>query len=322
MRAVLIAKDVTIGAGLTLSSGASTTPDITNLTAGAVCLSTPNGLLYGAGGVGLLTADVDPVVFHIGGTVISKSSSIDRDMVSYAQIAYKAPTTKVMNFGNNVAGGATYELNLPSAIETGMEFGMIVVDTDDVKSRNQHKETIMVIAEDSDTFTTMLAKFITKVNAVSKLVTATAMVTSVTTGIKLTGAVLAQPFSAVPFGAFKDADVTEYKKLNGVYNAGLTNAAQVVAHGRGSGTYAQVLELELMGNAEDGRLDTYSAGQKIWSEASKVVPAETYDLHVITWRDMRDGTTSMKTNYENKLTIAVPAGSGNSAALATLLGGL
>jgi len=267
----------------------------------------------------------------VGGPMITPI--IDIASLAYKKVAYAAPVAKVVCLGSNTDAGTTYNLNLPSSPVVGTTAQLTVINQDKPHHDRTRERIYSHTVVTGDTAASIAAALIAAVNADTlAIVTSAEVDTTNHDGFKLTADTAGNNFDVVCDGILANADVLEYKEIKhagtaGVtagYSAGLT--AVVVANSLGSGTPAQIRELELDYSTELGNTGLQSRGVDLYSAASRVVSSATYTTYFITWTTPSDNPLIPKANMTQQLVIAVPSGDTaagkNIAALDAILASL
>lgn len=314
-RDVFVSKaDVAYGAGLTLASSGFW--DCTSMTEGALAIFNEDQSVVD-GTATVVAGDLTGDYIYVGGmtpTGFKLSTAIHRGSFSYVKKAYVAPVAAVKCLGT-VADASYGSLNLPSSLSVGDTVGVTIIDRtkqswDDSRI---HNYSFAVVSGDLLTGTTsknILAKLVALINADTNMDVATALLLDDGTdadGIKFTADTAGNDFDIVPMdGVLKDADVCEYKSLNRVYNASLTNT--VVANVVGNGTYAQVVAAEAESSVRDGNSNSLTSSKYIWKMGTNAVSTGTYTVFNVTWTPPTDSPLTKEAGFKQLLQIYVPSG--------------
>lgn len=246
---------------------------------------------------------------------VKTSIKIDRSGFDYNYKVYNAPVAAVKFLGSNILTSATAEkgnLNLPSSLSVGDVVGVTLVDKTKESWENNAK-TYDFIVTSGDLLTgvtakNIIAKLVVEINNDSLKVATALAVTDGTNndGIKFTGTTAGSDFTiAIVDGVLKDADICEYNIVNNTYTASVTNA---IAIEKGSGTYAQILDLEETSSLRSGNINSMVDKARMYSAASNIVLAETYDMYYMTFRPAIDDSFHTEPNVIITIGIAVPNG--------------
>jgi len=307
MKNLFIAKDVAYAARATVAT-------INSMADGECHVFEKNGAGLSTAGIASSTEDALYIAMGVesgGNPYISRL--IDRKTCKVEMLKYQAATAKKMALGAETTSSPVGAINLPSAIEEGMEMNVWYTNLDKTNTDPNAKILISQIATSTDTYATLFTKFIAKFNAEVNINVTVAQI-GTQAGLMFTSGTAGENFAVKGGGILADADRVEYHRLNEEYNS-TTTCTELK---KGVGTPSKLLAMEYTYNANDGAFYTHRPVTGMWDVASRVASGGTYDLHVITWMDSRRNVTSMKTTYEVQLVIAMPTGT-NSTALGTYL---
>ena len=308
MKQLLVLKNTTYANGVT------TIDDINSLVEGGLAMFDGNNTLITAAGIATIT-DEEFYAFAGRAEMPNKSPLVNRDSMSFTKNPYQAPSVRVRMLGAEINGAApTYDLNLPAAIEEGMVFGVKVSFPAKVMHRDPYTAYISVAANAIDTFDTVMANLLAKLNSRLEGITVTTHTNAgAVTGFVFTGNAVGYDFDILGMDALMYSDNLSYHTVNRAYVAAFTTIAEFK---KGANTNADLKALEVICLAEVGKDDTATDKQQIWSEASYIDPSITYTKYVINWMNARKNVPSMKTTYEQTLYLLVPTA---AAALITEL---
>jgi hypothetical protein len=256
------------------------------------------------------------------GSVNKQSIQINRRNFTYTKTAYAAPVAAVKVLGNEVTGStSTYgSLNLPSSISVGDIVGVNIIDTSKpAENTNRLKEySFSVTTGDLLTGATaanIITKLVALINAdTSAIVTAVAQTDGTNNdGIKFTSDTAGSDFNiGIVGGVLQNADRLEYKVINDTYSASITTTP--VANVPGSGTAAQILQLEKDSSTRQGNTRTQLLSEYMWSQANETVATATYTQYFLRFNAVENDVVNSEKPYNQVIIIAVPSGE------ATLIG--
>lgn len=297
------------------------------------------------GGIAVLGAD-GTLIAEAAATVVDKqlqfavgtpenmqvTPMIARNGFSYSKQAYVAPVKSKKFLGSDTAGSAgSYSLNLPTSLSVGDTVGIAIID----KSKPMEDLTgtkiysFSVISGDLLTLTTsknIIAKLVALINAdTTRIVDATALNDATNNdGIQFLAKTAGIDFavahidgsSTTKASILADADIVEYLKVNGAYDATSTNG---VANNPGQGTYAQISALEAEYSSREGNQGSNFLTNEMFNVASKAVVGETYVLYTLHFTPANDDDL-IKHNRPNQICeLAIPSSeTGATKAIAAL----
>ena len=229
---------------------------------------------------------------------------------------YTAPVAAVKYLGSdalNAAGNGS--VHYPAALTVGDVVGVDIIDlTKPPYELNRVKRYSYVvnsghIMTGDDDAGNVLYELLLLVNAdANRIVNAVLCEngSNLADGIQFTSRVAGSDFGIgiVP-GVLGSADVVERLKINGEYSAASTTA---VANNVGSGTSAQVLELEKYCLSWKGNGNYPKDNDLLWTRSLKVVNGETYHIAVIRFNQAHDGGLIVEGNPEVVIYITIPLG--------------
>lgn len=316
MRQILIAKS-TIDYGLSTATGDIAGANALDLLADGsiVCLEKDGTFVDDT----TPTITQDAIYFALGrttgGPVITPL--IDIASMTYEKKVYVAPVAKAICLGSTTNGGTTYNLNIPSSPTVGTSALLTVIDETKPFDNRTREKIYEYVVKTGDTAASVAAGIIAKVNAdANRIVNATEIDATNHDGFYLTAITAGNNFNVSCGGILANADVLGYKEIifagtAGVtagYNAAITTATVVVANVVGTGTSAQILELERDYSTERGNTGLQDRGVSMYTVAERTVSGGTYTTYVITWTAPNDNPLIPKANMTQQLIIAAPSG--------------
>jgi len=282
----------------------TTVSQIMDLADGAVAaIDIATGTIITSANMNTLSPKQYEIVAKYGDKIV-KSPMIEGKIGDYNSVKYADPQGKEVFVGDD--GSTNYGFNFPAAIEEGMDFSLQVILPDRVGHRVPAHETFSVTAGATDTYQTVLTELVNKINANSQYVT----VSTVTAGGNITGLKFVandpkQNFEVAKLTTFEDSDLLEYQSVNGVFTATYTTPAQYT---HGANYDEQMIKDEKNLLAEAGYTTRNTAGQNLWSEASRVETGVKYQRLIRSWQNQRDNVPSMKTTYQQEVQVWIPDG--------------
>jgi hypothetical protein len=283
----------------------------------------------GAGALGdVIAADLTGTSIYIGAMGINglqRSTEISRKSFSYSKRVYAAPVEAIKCLGAN-ATAAHGSLNLPSAITVGDTVGVTILD-----NSKQFYDESRIINYSFAVVTGDLLTGVTAKNIIVKLVAlingnSNSIVTAVklddssdADGIQFTADTAGSDFEIVLMdGVLKDADILQYKDLNGTYTVGLDNT--VVANVVGEGTAAQALKAERDSSVRQGNTGaSHTTKDNLYTPSSNVAAAGTYTVYSLYGSQVTDNPIQRSDNFEQLIQIFVPSAETNANEVATVL---
>ena len=288
-------------AGITVTSSTliSGIDQIDQLDAGAFAVFTDNNVLLTAANANTVFTtlpDKKEIYFAVGlgDAVIGAkvSQKVNRQDIDIYRANYVAPVAPVTFIGQD--SGGTGALNLP-ALVAGDEAIIRVEDTSagTFPAPFSSKNYCSYVVKPGETATTLLAAIVAKFNANPDKV-ATLAVIGTTLGISVTGNTAGMTMAVSADGILNNAT----KEENGVG----ASVASVI----GNGTGAQVLELELDYDTEEGDTNRVMQPSVWWKVNKQSVAVTKYDLLNIHWGQYKaDPITSQKASNQ-QIIIASP----------------
>lgn len=218
--------------------------------------------------------------------------------MQYSVQQYAAADQAEKYLGSDAAAAAgNGSLNYPASISAGEVVGIDIVDLTKPTWHHNRTKRYEFLTTSSSVLTGKVAgnviyDLVALINAdPDAIVTATAMEDGSNNcdGIKLVADTAGNDFNigVVP-GVLGNADVVEYLKINGEYNASSTTA---VPNNVGTGLATQIAELETEVNTWLGEGIMPKHKEDMFSRTSKVVAGQTYD--VVTIRFAQDIDTGL-----------------------------
>ena len=267
----------------------------------------------------VIAADLTGTSIYIGamGTNgLQRSTELSRKSFSYSKRIYAAPVAAIKVLGNETTGSTTTygSLNLPSSISVGDTVGVTIVDR--TKAFEDESRIInysfAVVTGDILTLKTsknIIYKLVALINGNSNSVATAVMSDDGTNadGIKFTADTAGADFDIVLMdGVLKDADILQYKDLNGTYTAGV--ATTVVANVVGHGTAAQALVAENDASVRRGNTGaSHTTKDSLYDPASMVVTGATYTVYSLHGMQATDNPIQRSENFEQLIQIFVPS---------------
>lgn len=267
----------------------------------------------------------DKVFFAVGRSANGSkiSQMIDRASLVYSKEPYVAPVAKIMQIGNDVDSGTTYNMNYPSVLVVGSVASITVIDKSKPHEDRSREKRYEYVVKAGDTNAKInLGLYNAIVADTNAIVTPEENTTSTTHyGIKLTGKTAGIDFTAVPGDIIKDADVLEYQLINGVYSSGYTTYA--TATKPGLGTYAQIAKLEQDLETEFGKRNALYEIAEIYTNPAMAESGVTYTQYTLQWTSPDNGVLIKEGNPTQELIIAVnPSHTATIAAIDAILAAL
>jgi len=260
-----------------------------------------------------ITGDVVEIVLSTTTGTPKVSIPIRRKNLIHSKVPYSAPVAAVKVLGGEVNGGAsTYSLNLPSSISAGDYVGVDIVDLSKPVENTQRVKTYGFTAVNTDSLAgtginNIISKLVSLINNdPNAVVTASANNDGTNnTGIKFIAKSAGNDFAiAKEDGVLKDANIVEYKVVDGIYTPSATTT--VIANDVGHGTYAHVAKSEKDLLPYSGRNGGHVLENELWSAKNQAVPGLTYDTYVLIFTPKRDSLLSPTGNNEQLINIFVP----------------
>jgi len=314
-RDIFISKTgVNYAAGLTEATGGFWTSD--DLTEGGICVYNTDQTIVD-GSTAVVAGDLTGTSIYIAGMGVNgfrRSVEINRKSFSFTKRVYAAPVAAVKCLGAN-ATAAHGTLNLPSSISVGDTVGMTIRDR-----TKSHEDTSALINYSFAVTTGDLLTGTTSANIIVKLVAlingnSNSIATAVTLddgtdadGIQFTADTAGNDFDIFPMdGVLKDADILQYRDLNGTYTVGLTNT--VVANVIGHGTAAQATAAENESNIRLGETNAPATTRgDLFTAATNVIAGTTYTVYSVYGTQATDSPTSREVNFKQLVQIFCPSG--------------
>jgi len=328
-RDVLISKaGVDYGAGLTLATGGFWTSD--TMTEGAIAVFNKDQSVVD-GSDPVVAADITGDSIYIGAmglNGIRMTTEISRSSFKYVKRAYVAPVAAVKVLGNETTGSTTTygSLNLPATINVGDIVGVTIRDRSKPHEDNTAiiNYSFAVVTGDLLTGTTsvnIIAKLVALINANNNSVVTALAQTDGTDNdaIKFTAKTAGSDFDIIPMdGVLKNANVLQYKELDGIYTSGLSTT--VVANNPGTGTSAQALVAEKDSSIREGQTNApHTTRGNLYTAASNVVDGATYVVYSLYYNMPMDSPLSKGGNFEQLAQIFVPSGETGTGEAITVL---
>lgn len=289
--------------------------------------------------------------FCIGRTTYGtkKSNIIERGgIVEWKKNAYVAPVAKIMTIGAGDATETGFTLNPPSTVTVGMNFGVSVIDIDKVATwtyleavkNYNYQAKAGDIATGTSALTNVYLKLMAVINAdPNRLVNVTSktlganiaglvftainyvnfglgIATGELNGANVVEAVNSAKTQAIVDGVYYDANTTVTLATKSGVGAGVLVVA--VPFNQGTGTSAQVLELESDCTTEDGNTDRQTA-HTTWEIPSSVVSGTQYTVYTIVYKIPNVNTKHTAEPVLQVLNIAVVTIGGTNATTITAL---
>lgn len=236
--------------------------------------------------------------------IVDISPLIDRDSMSFTEIAPAAAVAKVMWIGED--SGADGALNLPSPLVVGTVASIAIVDLEKRHEEiDRGSKVYSHVVTASDTNQTVLTGLMNLINAESNGIV-TAALENTDKGIKLTGNTAGHNFTAyvtLDDNILSNADVLEYMMVNKVYDDTYTTAT---ACSKGTGLASQMIDDELDSKVRQGYQNSFLYNQELWSFPSNFDATATYKQYVITWKtSKRDRLQSKDEPYLKEILLLV-----------------
>lgn len=262
-------------------------------------------------------------------TTVKKSFPIYKSGFSYVKQAYVAPVAAIKYLGSDQAAAAgSYSLNLPAALAVGDKVGIGITDLskpfDDIRRFKDYTYTVV----SGDVLTGKGAKnVIVKLKALMEAdpslpVTITLMEdgSDNVDGMRFTAKTAGKDFSIFRMdGILQDADIVEYKTVNGVYTSGSTTAVEGVT---GNGTLTQVKELYEATASRDGNQQYMMIQDLMFTGSDQIVAGSTYTVYTLTTQVPNTDQMAQSNNLPMVLVIAVPSGQTGGGEIVTVLDAL
>lgn len=281
----------------TYASGITSAADLSSLAAGSIAFLESNGTLIN-GATPNPTKQYMYAALGGSGDAYEQSNLLNREVLHVEKQSYVAPVAKVMFLGYDGVT-ATYSMRLPAVLIPGSTITVHIYNLDKEVYDNSRDIRVTYEVTAADTKATLMTNLVAAINAhtEAKLIVTAANTTSGTYyGMSLTSVASTTTgqysnFTARVSGITNTADVLEYQKVNGVYNAGYTTATAWV---KGQGLYLEVLGIETTFSVEKGNTLADNMGALLYKEASKTSSTATYTAWVV--RNKQEKTDISQTN--------------------------
>ncbi len=240
---------------------------------------------------------------------IRRSVEINRKSFSFTKRGAVDPVASVKCLGAN-ATAAHGSLNLPSSLSVGDTVGCTVVDKMKNHEDNSRYSNYSFAVTTGDLLTgttaaNIIVKLVALINADSNGIVTAATLDDGTDadGISFTADTAGYDFAVAKMdGVLKDADILEYKDLNGVYTVGLTNT--VVANVTGTGTYAQAIAAEKDSSIREGETNAPATTRSdLYTKGTLAVAGTKYVVYSIYGEQPSDSPTNREANYKQLVQI-------------------
>lgn len=316
MEQIIIAK-AGVAYGAKVGGGTvSNMQDAVNLVEGGIAVFTENGALVASDATSVAK---DSLIFAVKRSGDLKLSfPIYREGYTKSEVAYAAPTAKIVAIGSNTNAGTTYNLNAPSTLVAGQD--AVVVLTNLELNHDDQRRTMPYVEPvvSGDTIITVMARLLARVNAdTKKLATMSKIDTTNSDGYLFTGTAGVN-FSVACEGILANADVLEVNEIvhagtagvNPGYVSSLTNLA---AHSKGVGTAAQIAEAEDEASVREGNTKERGWKTDVYTQPSAVVAGETYNQIIVSSTRPNDNVLIPRLPLRKQVHLVIPESDDNYA---------